>query len=58
MNKVEEDTFLSKATDEAEATYYRRQEDQGNVGEPSHTNEVIIEDWYSDDKLLTDYVSD
>ena len=55
------DTFLTQATEaagEAEAAYYRRQVDQGNAGEPSHNNEVVLEDWYSDDKLLTQYVSD
>jgi hypothetical protein len=40
MNEVEEDTFLSQATDEAKAAYYRRQADQGNTSEPSHNNEV------------------
>ena len=40
MNEEEENMFLSQATDEAEATYYRRQVDQGNAGEPSHTNEA------------------
>ena len=39
----DEDEFFSQATeaaDEVEATYYRRQTDQGNVGEPSHMNET------------------
>ena len=58
MNEVEENVFLSLAIDEVEATYYRRQADQGNAGEPSHNNEVVVEDWYSDDELLTQYVSD
>ena len=40
MNEVEENAFLSLAIDEVEATYYRRQADQGNTGEPSHTNEA------------------
>ena len=56
-----EDTFLTQvaeATGEAEAAYYRRQVDQGNTGEPSHINEVVVENWYSDDELLTQYVSD
>ena len=57
MNKAEENAFLSQAVDEAEAVYYRRQVDQGNAGEPSHNNEVVVEDWYSDDELLTQYVS-
>ena len=42
-----EDTFLTQAaeaTGEAEAAYYRRQVDQGNTGEPSHSNEIVIED--------------
>ena len=61
MSQMEEDTFLTQAaeaTGEAEAAYYRRQADQGNTGEPSHSNEVVVEDWYSDDELLTQYVSD
>ena len=61
MNQMEEDTFLTqaaKAAVEAEAAYYKRQVDQGNVGEPSHSNEVVVEDWYSDDELLTQYISD
>jgi hypothetical protein len=40
MNEVEEDAFLSQAIDEAKAAYYKRQADQGNTGEPSHSNEV------------------
>ena len=58
MNEVEENVFLSQAADEAEATYYRQQVYQGNAGEPTHSNEVVVEDWYSDDELLTQYVSD
>jgi hypothetical protein len=58
MNEVEKDTFLSQAIEEVEAAYYRWQADQGNAGESSHMNKVVIEDWYSDDELLTDYVSD
>ena len=51
-------TQAAEATGEVEAAYYRRQADQGNVGEPSHNNEVVVEDWYSDNELLTQYVSD
>ena len=58
MNEAEENAFLSQDTDEAKAAYYRRQAEQGNAGEPSHNNEVVVEDWYSDDELLTQYVSD
>ena len=61
MSQMEEDAFLTqaaKATGEVEAAYYRRQADWGNVGEPSHSNEVMVEDWYSDDELLTQYVLD
>ena len=56
MSQTEEDVFLTQATEvagEAEAAYYRRQVDQGNIGEPSHINEVVVEDRYSDDELLT-----
>jgi len=59
MSQTEEDAFLTQATKaagEARADYYRRQADQGNAGEPSHSNEVVLEDWYSDDELLTQYV--
>ena len=52
--------FFSQAVetvDEAEVAYYMRQTDQGNVGEPSHNNKVVVEDWYLDDELLTQYVS-
>ena len=58
MNEAEENMFLSQAADEAEAAYYRQQVDQGNAGEPRHNNEVVVEDWYSDNELLTQYVSD
>ena len=58
MSQTEENTFLTQAAGEAEAAYYRRQADQGNAGEPSHSNEVVVEDWYSNDELLTQYVSD
>ena len=51
-------TQAAEAVDEAEAAYYRRKADQGNVGEPIHSNRVVVEDWYSDDELLTQYVSD
>ena len=61
--KVEEDeeAFFSQAAEaanEAETAYYRRKADQGNAGDPSHNNRVVVEDWYSDDELLTQYVSD
>ena len=39
----DDDTFFTQdaeAIDEAEAAYYRRQTDQGNVGEPSHMNQT------------------
>ena len=58
MNEEEENAFLSQTVDEAEAAYYRRKTDQGNAGEPSYNNRVVVEDWYSDDELLTQYVSD
>ena len=57
----DDDTFFTQAamaTDEADAAYYRRQACQSNVGEPSHSNRVVVEDWHSDDELLTQYVSD
>ena len=57
----DDDTFFTQAAeaaDEAEAAYYRRKADQGNASDPSHINRVVAEDWYSNDKLLTQYVSD
>ena len=57
MNEEEENVFLSQATDEAEVAYYRRKADQGNTSDPSHSNRVVVEDWYSDDELLTQYIS-
>ena len=57
----DDDAFFTQATeaaDEAEAAYYRRQAGQSNADEHSHSNRVVVEDWYSDDELLTQYVSD
>ena len=57
----DDDAFFTQAVeavDEVEATYYRRHVGQSNVGEPSHNNKVVVEDWYSNDELLTQYVSD
>ena len=57
----DDDTFFTQATeaaDESKAAYYRQKADQGNAGEPSHSNKIVVEDWYSDDELLTQYVSD
>ena len=51
-------TQAAEAVDKAKAACYRRKADQGNVGDPSHNNRVVVEDWYSDDELLTQYVSD
>ena len=59
--KEDDDVFFTqaaKAIDEAEAADYRRRAGQSNVGEPSHSNKVVVEDWYSDDEVLTQYVSD
>ena len=59
--KEDDDAFFTQATaaaDEAEAAYYKRQAGQSNVVEPSHSNRVVVEDWYSDDELFTQYVSD
>ena len=57
----DDDAFFTQATavvDEAEAAYYRQQVGHSNAGEPSHNNRVVVEGWYSDDELLTHYVSD
>jgi hypothetical protein len=58
MSDAEEDALFSQAADEVETAYYSRWPDQGIAGEPSHSNEVVVKDWYSDDELLTQYVSD
>ena len=57
----DDDAFFTQAAaaaDEAVAAYYRGQAGPSNTGEPSHSNRVVVEDWYSDDELLTQYVSD
>ena len=53
--KEDDDALFTQA---AAAAYYRRQADQSNAGEPSHSNRVVVEDWYSNNELLTQYVSD
>jgi hypothetical protein len=50
--QAKEDAFLSQAADEAEDTYFKRQAVHANVGEPNRRNEVVVEDWDSDDELL------
>ena len=50
-------TQAAEAADEAEIAYYRRKADQGNADDSNHSNRVVVEDWYSDDELLTQYVS-
>ena len=57
----DDDVFFTQAAavvDEAEAAYYKRQAGESNAVEPSRSNRVVVEDWYSDDELLTQYVSD
>ena len=52
----DDDAFFTQAAaaaDEAEAAYYKRQASESNAVEPSRSNRVVVEDWYSDDKLLT-----
>ena len=58
QTEEDDDAFFTQAVDEAEAAYYRQKADQRNAGDPSHINRVVVEDWYSDDELLTQYVSD
>ena len=61
LQEEDDDAFFTQATEaanEAEAAYYRQQEGQNNAGEPSHSNRVVVEDWYSDDELLTQHVLD
>jgi hypothetical protein len=50
--------LFSQTADETEAAYFSRQADQGHGGEPSNSNNVVVEDWHSDDdELLTQYVT-
>ena len=60
QEEEDDDAFFTQAAAavEAEAAYYRRQAGQSNTGEHSHSDRVVVEDWYSDDELLTQYVSD
>ena len=51
-------TQVAETANEAKTAYYRRKADQGNAGEPSHSNRVVVEDWYLDNELLTQYVFD
>ena len=51
-------TQAAEAANESEDAFYRRKVDQGNAGEASHSYRVVVEDWYSGDELLTQYVSD
>ena len=37
----DDDAFFTQAT---EAAYYRQKADQGNVGDPIHSNRVVVED--------------
>ena len=46
-------TQAAEAADEVEAAYYRRKVDQGNIGDPIHSNRVVVQDWNSNDELLT-----
>ena len=41
-------TQAAEAADKAKAAYYRRHAGQSNAGEPSHSNQVVVEDWYSE----------
>ena len=61
LQAEEDDAFFTQAAeaaDEAEAAYYRRHVGQSNAGEPTHSNKVMVENYNSDDELLTQYVSD
>ena len=51
-------TQATEAADEADDAYYMRHTGQSNACEPSHINKDAVEDWHSDDELLTKYVSD
>jgi hypothetical protein len=51
-------TQAAEATEAAEAAYVKRKAEQGNAGQASHTDEVVVEEWCSDDdKLLTQYMN-
>ena len=43
----DDDAFFTQATeavDEVEAAYYRQHAGQSNIGEPCHSNKVVVED--------------
>jgi hypothetical protein len=45
----------------AEAAYYKRKVEEGNAGQSSKWNDIVIEDCVTDDiddELVIDYVSD
>ena len=47
LAEEDDDAFFTQAVeaaDEVEAAYYRRKADQGNVGDPSHSNRIVVED--------------
>jgi hypothetical protein len=57
----DEDAWFTQATEAAEAAeaaYIKRKAEQGNVGQASHTDEVVVEEWcFDDDELLTQYMT-
>jgi hypothetical protein len=63
LRQAEEDedawfTQAAEAAEQAEVAYNKQKAEQGNAGQASHTDEVIVEEWCSDDdELLTQYMT-
>ncbi|XP_021315211.1 uncharacterized protein LOC110434808 [Sorghum bicolor] len=51
----EEGQLYSQAAEEAEAAYYERQASEGKAAEASMGKEVVVDDWESEDELLTQW---
>jgi len=49
----EEGQLYSQAVEEAEAAYYERQASEAKAVEASMGKEVVVDDWESEDELLT-----
>jgi hypothetical protein len=51
----EEGQLYSQAAEEAEAAYYERQASEAKAAEASMGKEVVVDDWESEDELLTQW---
>lgn len=51
----EEGQLYSQAAEEAEAAYYERQASEAKAAEASMGKEAVVDDWESEDELLTQW---